>query len=200
MLLAMVLAQASAVDAERAFATRAAQTMQWAAFREFSTPEAVMFVPEPVIAHDWTAKQAEPPISVQWWPAQSYVACDGSQAVNTGPWMIPAAKLVGFFTTVWVRQGDGRLKWVYDDGGPLAAPRAAGDRATVRRARCSSRPGEVPAVRYAEGSSGEGGSTDRTLQWRWHVTPDGARTFDAWLWDGRRMVPVVADRFPAPPK
>jgi hypothetical protein len=158
-----------------------------------------MFVPQPVNAQEWLAKQPEPPMAVQWWPAVSYVSCDGAQAVNTGPWAAPVTRGIGFFTTVWVRQADGAMKWVYDGGDALPKARPAGDKAKVRAASCRGRPAEVPAVRYASGESGEGGSPDRTLQWRWHVTPEGARTFDAWIWDGRRMVAVVADRVAAPP-
>jgi hypothetical protein len=198
-LLLLAAGQQTAVEAERAFATRAATTKQWAAFREYATVDAFMFVPQPVNAQEWLAKQPEPRQAVQWWPAESYVSCDRAQAVNTGPWAAPASRSVGFFTTVWVRQPDGVMKWVYDGGQPLAKPRPAGDRAKVRTASCRGRPAGVPAVRYASGEAGEGGSPDLTLQWRWHVAPDGARAFDAWLWDGRRMVPMVQDRVPAPP-
>jgi hypothetical protein len=52
-------------------------------------------------------------------------------------------------------------------------------------------------VRYRDGETGEGQSEDRTLAWRWHVAPDGSRSFDAWLWDGRRMRAVMADRIAA---
>ena len=55
----------------------------------------------------------------------------------------------------------------------------------------------VAAVRYRDGETAEGQSEDRTLAWRWHVAPDGARSFDVWLWDGRRMRAVMADRIAA---
>jgi len=100
MLAALLLLQAAAqtaVDAERAF-YRAAQTEgQWKAFREFSTPDAVVFTPHPAKAHE-VLPTREPAIAVQWWPAESYVSCDGKLAVNTGPWVRPNGS--GYFTTV----------------------------------------------------------------------------------------------------
>ncbi len=55
----------------------------------------MMFVPQPVKAQDWLKDRKDPPIAVQWWPAESYVSCDGTAAVNTGPWVRP--KGVGLF-------------------------------------------------------------------------------------------------------
>ena len=57
--------------------------------------------------------------------------------------------------------------------------------------------GELLGLRVREGETGEGRSEDRTLAWRWHVAADGTRTFDAWLWNGKAMVPVVQDRVAA---
>lgn len=195
MLLAIMASapQQSALDAEHAFMQRAQTTHQWQAFREFADDDAVMFVPQPVKAQEWLPKQKEPPVAVMWWPSDGYTACDGSFAVNTGPWTIGAAHLNGFFTTVWKR-GDSGWKWIYDGGSALKEPRLAGDRPRAHRASCRGTPTTVAAVRYADGETGEGQSDDRTLAWRWHVAPDGARSFDAWLWNGKAMVPVVQDR------
>jgi hypothetical protein len=188
----------TAVEAERAFARQAATGDQWAAFRDWSTPDAIMFNPQPVNAHELVAKLRRPRVPIQWFPAESYVACDRTQAINTGPSVVLGGG-GGHFVTIWVRQPDGGWKWVLDQGGSNESPRAAGDQPQTVSASCRGRPTEVPAVRYAEGQSGEGGSADRTLQWRWHVAPDGARTLDAWLWSGRAMRPVMQERIPAPP-
>ena len=195
MILAALLAAATpgAADAERAFAS-AAQSGQWTAFRRFAADDAVMFVPRATNAQAWLKDRKDPPYSVLWWAADSYVACNGNAAVNTGPWMRPWAKAVGYFTTVWLRQPDGGWKWTMDSGDALATPRPAGDGPKIRRASCKGSPSTVAAVRYRDGETGEGQSEDRTLAWRWHVAPDGTRSFDAWLWDGRRMQSVVADR------
>jgi ketosteroid isomerase-like protein len=197
-ILAVLLAAAtpSAADAERAFAS-AAQAGQWTAFRRFAADDAVMFVPKAINAQAWLKDRKDPPYAVLWWAADSYVACDGNAAVNTGPWMRPWAKAVGYFSTVWLRQPDGGWKWTMDSGDALATPRPAGDGPKVRRASCKGSPSTVAAVRYRDGDTGEGQSEDRTLAWRWHVAPDGVRSFDAWLWDGRQMRSVVADRIAA---
>jgi hypothetical protein len=193
--LALILAMQgqSAVDAERAF-NRMAQTQgQWAAFRAYATDDAVMFLPQPSNAQSFLKDRSEPPIAVQWWPAESYVACDGTTAVNTGPWVRPGGS--GYFTTVWHRQQDGGWKWSYDAGDALAKPRALPERPRVRRAACTGKP--VPPAVPAADRSGAGASSDGTLIWRWQVGADGARHFVAALWTGRRYATVVDDRVPA---
>lgn len=199
MILALLLVAApgpSAADAEHAFAA-AAQAGQWAAFRAFATEDAVMFLPRATNAQAWLKDRKESRNAVMWWAADSFVACNGDSAVNTGPWVRPWAKAVGYFTTVWQRQSDGGWKWTMDSGDGLATPRPAGDGPKTHRASCKGRPGTVAAVRYADGDTGEGHSADRTLAWRWHVAPDGSRSVDAWLWDGHAMRSVVADRIAA---
>jgi hypothetical protein len=192
MLMALMLLAAqdpeTAIEAERAF-NRSAQTEgQWTAFRKYSTPEAVIFTPQPVKAHEWLPLE-DTPIAVQWWPAKSYVSCDGTVAVNTGSWVRP--KGVGYFTTVWVRQNDGRYKWVYDGGDDLATPRALPDKPKVRRASCSA-PGAVATrIPPAPVKSDSGASADGSLVWSWEVDSDGARVFEARLWNGRSFETVL---------
>ncbi len=202
MLLPLLLAAAApqtAVEAEQAF-NRAAQTEgQWTAFRRFSTADSVMFNPQPVKTHALLAEARDPPIAVQWFPAESYVSCDGTMAVNTGPWVRP--KAAGYFTTVWVRQADGGWKWVMDGGDALEKPIAAGEKARVETASCKGKPHALPVEKAGTGTTGSGTSPDGTLHYQWHVAPDGERAFNAWLWNGREMAPVVEDRVaaPAPP-
>jgi len=187
----------TAADAERAFASMAQTDGQWSAFRRFAAEDAVMFTPQPVRVQEFLKDRADPPAALMWWAADSFVACDGAAAVNTGPWMRPRGDAAGYFTTVWQRQTDGGWRWTMDGGDDLASPRPAGDAPRVHRASCAGSPSTVPAVRYRDGETGEGQSEDRTLAWRWHVAPDGSRSFDAWLWDGRRMRAVMADRIAA---
>ncbi len=201
MILALLLAAAppqTAVEAERAFVRAAQAEGQWTAFRRFAAEDAVMFAPQPVNPRQFLKDRKDPPAALMWWPADSFVSCDGGFAINTGPWMRPAGEAFGYFTTVWRREPDGGWQWTVDGGDGLAAPRPAGDAPKVRRASCAGSPATVAAVRYRDGETGEGQSADRTLAWRWHVAPDGARSFDAWLWDGRAMRPVRADRIAAP--
>lgn len=194
-LAALLLAQAgTAVEAERDF-NRTAQTEgQWTAFRRYAADDAVMFVPKPVNAQAFLKDRRDPPIAVQWWPAESYVSCDGSVAVNTGPWVAPRG--FGFFTTVWVRQADGGWKWVYDGGDALKTPRTLPEKPTVRHAACSKVPPLVPASRST--SHGSGMAPDGSLNWRWIVAADGSRSFTASIWNGKTFEDVVTDRVPPP--
>ena len=186
----------TAIEAERAF-NRAAQTEgQWTAFRKYSTPDAVLFTPQPAKAHE-VLPQKDPSITVQWWPAESYVSCDGTVAVNTGPWVRPKAN--GYFTTVWVRQTDGDFKWVYDGGDQLATPRALPEKPKVRTASCSPMPPAIVEVATPGGKVGRGSSPDGTLRWFWSVDANGARHFVANLWDGKQFQPVLENQIAAPP-
>ncbi len=137
--LAAAAAQASAVDAERAFADMAQKQGQWTAFRAFAAPEALMFVPEPKNAQDWLKNRKDPPASVHWWPARSWVSCDGAVAVNMGP-ALYGTKGHGTFTTVWKRQADGGWKWVLDQGHQLPKALPAAEKARLSRASCKGRP------------------------------------------------------------
>src|SRR5215210_73251 len=120
MITAVLLAAAvpTAIDAERAFARDAQRIGQWTAFRKYADPDAVMFVPQAVWARDFLKDKKDPPRAVEWWPARSFVSCDGRTAVNTGP-AFRSGKAYGNFTTVWQRER-GSWRWVYDNGFPLA--------------------------------------------------------------------------------
>lgn len=194
-LAALLLAQAgTAVDAERDF-NRTAQTQgQWTAFRRYAADDAVIFTPKPVNAQAFLKDRKDPPIAVQWWPAESYVSCDGTAAVNTGPWAAPRGS--GFFTTVWVRQADGGWKWVYDGGDALKTPRALPEKPGVRRAACSDVPPLGPAMPGPD--SGASASRDGSLRWHWAMAADGGRSFTASIWTGERFEDVVTDRVAAP--
>ena len=168
---------------------------QWTAFRATSTPDAIWFIPQPAKVHE-SLPPRDPPIAVQWWPAESYVSCDGSMAVNTGPWVRP--KGVGYFTTVWVRQGDGAYKWTLDHGDALAVPREAPDFIASKQATCGSRPA-VPVEAGGEGDDMTVGlSADQTLSWTSTVRPDKSRRVTIRLWDGKEMATVIDDQVAAP--
>jgi hypothetical protein len=199
LLAAAVPAAPTAAAAERDFA-RAAQTDgQWTAFRRYATEDATMFAPQPVKTQAFLKDRRDPKVAIAWWAADSYVSCDRGHAANTGPWFIAAQRVSGYFSTIWAKQDDGGWKWLVDGGDSLTAARPAGDGPRIHKAACTGHPNDVVAVRFANGETGEGLSADRTLAWRWHVAPDGARSFDVWLWDGRRMLSVIADRIAAPP-
>ena len=62
------------------------------AFRKYADRDAVMFTPQAVWARDFLKGRKDPPKAVRWWPAHSFVSCDGRTAVNTGPWFEPDGK------------------------------------------------------------------------------------------------------------
>lgn len=198
MILALLLAQASAVDAERAFAADAQKLGQWTAFRKWATDDAVMFDPHPVNAQAFLKPLKDPPKSVEWRPARSFVSCDGTTAANTGPWR-NANGGVGYFSTIWVKQPGG-WKWTVDGGDAVREVKFAWDaEPVVQRASCKGKPdATMEMVETVESRSG-GTSNDLTILYRWDVTPNGARAFTVQMWNGSSYDTVIADRIAAPP-
>lgn len=190
----------SPIDAERTFAADAQTLGQWTAFAKWSADDAVMFVPQPTNAHAWLKDRKDPSKAIDWWPTASYISCDGMLAINKGEWKRPDGR-IGYFTTVWQRQGDGGWKWIVDSGNTLKAlpERPAGPK--VVRAFCTtgfkaeSVDDDVMAIQEAEG-----GSPDKTLHWRWRLADDGGRTLVAWIYDGAKLQPIFTDTIPAPPR
>jgi hypothetical protein len=210
MILAFLLAAApvaSAVDAELAFARDARRIGQWSAFRKWADKDAVMFTPQAVWARTFLASRKDPPSTISWRPAHSFVSCDGRTAVNTGPWFEQNGKVGGYFTTVWQRSG-GNWRWVYDGGGP-GSGKASSGRAQVHRATCSGKaPGPPvfapPALTSAQArttpdDNGRGESADKTLGWDWSVDKNGSRKLRVLQWNGRGYAQVLYNDVPAPP-
>src|ERR1700709_2058404 len=104
--------------------------------RKWSTDDSVMFVPQPVNAHEFLKDRKDPPKVIDWWPTASYISCDGSLAVNTGGWGGPDGG-IGYFSPVGRRRSDGRWKWVVDGGDGLKVARARSATVPVKRAACS---------------------------------------------------------------
>lgn len=174
------------VAAELAFARAAQEKGQWTAFADYSTDDAVMFVPEPVNAHDWLKGRANPPQSVAWQPYQVWASCDGSLAVSRGPWQRPNGT-VGYFTTVWARQRNGEYKWVMDQGDALEQPLLAREMIDAKVADCPVPSGSwrsrreeraaISAPACVEGRcQGGGQSADGTLTFAYTVEPSGRKT------------------------
>ena len=206
--LLLAAAAVTAADAERAFAADAKRIGQWTAFRKYADESAVMFTPQAVWAQEFLKDRKDPPKSVNWSPAHSFVSCDGRTAVNTGPWWGADGVHHGYFTTVWQRTG-GAWHWVYDGGdaqtGPLPpAPKSA----QVHRASCRTKAPGPPIIppppltpkqaRTTPEDNGRGQSADRTLGWDWKVDKKGARTFRVYLWNGVRYAQVLYNEIPAP--
>jgi hypothetical protein len=206
MIAALLLAAApvaTALDAERAFAADAQKIGQWTAFRKYADKDAVMFTPQAVWVRDFLADRKDPPKSVRWAPAQSFVSCDGRTAVNTGPWWAADGVHHGYFTTVWQRTA-GAWRWVYDGGDALSGPLPPRPTAVqVHRASCSSKAPGAPVIppppltakqaRTTPEDSGRGQSADKTLGWDWKVEKNGARRFRVYQWKGHRYAQVLVN-------
>lgn len=196
-MLALLLAAATpqtAVEAERAFAAAAQELGQWTAFRTWAAADATMFLPQRSSAQAFLAPLADPPKSVEWQPAESYVSCDGTTAANTGPTRWPNGK-VGYFSTIW-RQQAGTWRWTVDHGDFTAAPRWRwGGDLTVSRASCRTPVVPLPPRLPAPGIDlVERRSPDGTLVWSASVRTDGARWFEVRLWDGATFRTVIRDQ------
>jgi hypothetical protein len=203
MITALLLAAApvpTAIDAEYAFARDAQRMGQWAAFRKYADHDAVMFNPQAVWARDFLKDRKEPPKSVRWWPAHSWVSCDGRTAVNTGPWISGDGKSHGYFTTVWQRTGR-NWTWVYDGGDGLKGPLPPRTKPQVHRAACRGNAPGAPIIppppltpkqaRTTPEDNGRGQSADKTLGWDWKVEKNGARRFRVFAWNGMRYGQVL---------
>ena len=211
MLLTLLLAAAApmtAVDAERAFANDARRLGQWTAFRKYADETAVMFTPQAVWEHEYLNGLKDPPRSVCWAAANSWVSCDGRTAINRGPALTGAGRPYGHFTTVWLRD-EGSWKWTYDGGDALSAPTTLPKRPQVRRASCTGldkirkeyREESKPTARIAgkpPADAGQGRSADGTLIYEWKVSAAGERRFEAKLWSGRQYVTILDQRVPPP--
>jgi hypothetical protein len=209
MIAALLLAASvpSVVDAEYAFAIDAQRMGQWTAFRKWADKDAVMFNPQAVWARDFLAGRKNPPRAVRWWPAHSFLSCDGRTAVNTGPWIAADGKTHGYFTTVWQR-ANGNWRWAYDGGDKQTGALPPAPKPQVHRASCRARaPGApiipLPPLTPKESlktpvDNGRGQSADKTLGWDWKVEKTGARKFRVYQWNGRGYAQVLYNDIPPP--
>lgn len=184
------------VAAELAFARLAQEKGQWTAFRETSHQDAMMFVPQRVRARDWLQGRADPPAAVKWQPHGVYSSCDGTAGATTGAWQAPKGS-VGYFTTVWLREPNGKLRWVLDHAVEITTAREAPEFIASKLAICGTRPGVAISV-GAEGEDQQVGlSNDQTMSWTSTVRADGSRRVTIKLWDGSAMAPVIDDQVAA---
>ena len=191
------------IAAEIAFNRLAREKGQWTAFRETADDEAVMFVPEPVMARDWLKGRDNPPASVQWQPHQVWMSCDGTLGVTKGAWQRPDGSF-GYFTTVWRLRKKGEYKWVMDQGDALPAPLEAPEMLSASVAECPPRRPGQPAKkpdtpeRRSPGAEGGGTSDDGTLSWGYRVAPDHSRTISLSLRKDGAMAEVLSLSVAAP--
>ncbi|KXU30283.1 hypothetical protein A0J57_10775 [Sphingobium sp. 22B] len=191
----------SVFAAELAFNRLAQQKGQWTAFRATAADEAVMFVPQRVLAKQWLKGRADPPAPVSWTPSAIYVSCDGNLAASTGGWKRPDGS-VGYFTTIWQRDRKGEWKWIMDHGDTLASAREApefliGKVATCKRGRAGD--GPRSAVPPPDRKTGEIQPVprDESLSWNAEAAPDGSRRVTVRMWNGAGYETVIDDRVAA---
>ena len=190
------------IAGEIAFARAAREKGQWTAFRKFADDEAVMFVPQPVMAKDWLSGRKDPAQAVQWEAYQVWMSCDGTLGVTKGAWHAPNGTH-GYFTTIWKQHKKGDYRWVLDQGDTTVEPVRKPDWLTAVVADCPARgtrrppaPDEREKLTRA-GMDGSGKSDDGTLAWAYHVAPDNARTLSVSLSKGGAMKQVLALSVPA---
>ncbi len=196
------LANPSAViAAEIAFNRLAQEKGQWTAFRQTAGKDAVMFMPQPIVAQEWLNGKTDPPKAVKWQPHKAFMSCDGKTGVTTGAWQAPDGS-TGYFTTVWqyfqkTPQGDGEWKWVMDHIDSLTAPLVPKEMIETKVASCG---GSAPAAMVAPPENAKmkmGLSRDQSLSYTWVVQPDGARTVEVKLWNGTSADTVIFDKVAA---
>lgn len=196
----------AAIAAEVAFARMAQEKGQWTAFRAHAAPDAVMFVPQMVLAQEWLKDRADPSRAVTWQPHMAWSSCDGSLVATHGAWQGAAGS--GYFTTIWQRQPKGGYKWVLDHGDTMAFPLDAPEMIQALVAECPEpapradkpkrRKGKEPAVPF-DPARRAGQSDDGSLAWEVTVTPQGARNVSVtWRKDGA-MGPALIEAVEAPP-
>ncbi|MBK8467442.1 MAG: hypothetical protein IPL32_16620 [Chloracidobacterium sp.] len=110
------------VDAEHAFAQLAADKDTRTAFLANMTSDAVVFVPEQTNAKSfWEAKTPNQSL-LSWAPNFADITSSGILGYTTGNWEFRAKgkddtpSAFGEFITLWLRQPDGKYKWVVDIG------------------------------------------------------------------------------------
>lgn len=187
----------SVIAAEIAFNRLAQEKGQWTAFAQTAADDAVMFVPQRVVAKEWLKKQANPAASVTWSPSIVYVSCDGNLAASTGNWTRPDGS-VGYFTTIWRRDKKGRWQWIMDHGDTLATARATPEFLSGKVATCKRGPqGDAPPP--PPPPSGKKGDApppppDESLLWRADAAPNGSRQVTVQMWTGAAYETVIDDR------
>jgi hypothetical protein len=193
------------IAAEIAFAQAAQNKGQWTAFRTSATKDAVMFVPQMVLAQDYLKDKPNPAVSVKWQPHQVWSSCDGSIGVTRGAWQND--KATGWFTTIWQRQKKGEYKWLMDQGDETPMALDAPDMIVAKVAECppgyrgskSKRKDVKGKIALGDPAFRAGQSDDGTLSWEVRVAADGARNFTMSLKLDGQMTPVQVIEVAAPP-
>lgn len=168
---------APVVAAERAFAADGLALGIKQSFLKHSTPEAILFAPDPVKAHElYGSRPDKPTPPLVWWPVWAGLAASGDLGFTTGPATFDG-KPSGVYFTVWRRQADGGWKWIYDGGTPsdtAGAPGPDAAPAALAPATGAAQPTDVAwlGVRAAEAGLAAAARDDAAAAYRAALAPD----------------------------
>ena len=116
------------VNSELAFASAVAAKGSRDAFLEFSTYDAVMFLPGPVRVKNHFGFSPRSAELLTWRPLYAEIASSGDLGWTTGPWewrekpSDSAPQATGHYLTIWKQQADSTWKFVLDIGVAHHAP------------------------------------------------------------------------------
>ena len=110
------------VETERSFAKMALEKNTRAAFLEFMSGDALVFIPDRANAKEFWTARTENKSALVWAPNYGDISSNGILGYTTGNWEFrpngasdqPSA--FGNFVTVWLRQPSGKFRWVVDIG------------------------------------------------------------------------------------
>lgn len=141
--------QTSIIAEEVAFMAATRSNGLMPAFADRADADAIMFLPGPVRIVDRLATEEWAGV-VSWAPAFIATSGDGRMGLSTGPssWVAGDTAYPGYYITVWERQQDGSLRFVFDSSADLPADLYAGRSAAVERL-ASHRGTASPADRQA---------------------------------------------------
>jgi len=191
------------IAAEIAYAKMAKEKGQWTAFRANAARQAVMFVPQMVMAADWLKDRPDPAEPVTWQPHIVWSSCDGTLVASHGAWQNGPSRS-GYYTTLWQRQKKGEYRWVFQHGDMLAFPLDPPEMIAALVADCPDRDQPKPKKKGKEAeipwdpARRAGQSDDGTLAWEVTVTPEGARNLSVTWRKDSAMGPALIEAVEAP--
>lgn len=178
---------AAVIRAEIAIGQLALAKGQWDAMARMAAKNAVLLVPQPVLAERWLKGRAPATPPARLNTHSVFLSCDGSTALTTGTWSRPDGGK-GWYRAVWQRERKkGLFQWRVATAGALDRTGEEPDSISAKVAHC--RPGDgrdngpppkphpkqsLPAIHQE--SSGDG-----SLRWRWSAGTGGAAVLEGWM-------------------